>query len=302
MARKPLYLVVLALTLVMATSAAWAVNCSCISVTGNFFNPKPGATTLCAKVSPPSIWQVQFKGVTPYCLEFKAGPLYTNTVGQICAKTVWPQGVYKVKAYTQANNSLQVNGCRKSDPVAVSVFNPGTTSCPFCGAQGGGALRLFTYDVPPNVRTSLAPRQATFAYIFKLNPPQNLGVWYFDNDNPYGPLSFSARSYTHLFFDKRQVNGTDYNVVEAYGTGCLKIASVAVSVQCDPCDDDPYGDCWRNCDPVRYYIYADDYPGDSSFRIKLWDFAGNLIYQSALDGEWPETTVYNGKNVIQECL
>jgi hypothetical protein len=270
MTRRLIHLTVFALTLILLTNAAWT-KADGIDVTGNFYNARPGSTTLCAKVDPMGEWEVNFTGETPYGLIFGAAPLFTDRTGKGCIRTVWPQGVYAVEATaTDGENPPTI---LESEEVAISVFNPNR----FCGAQGGGALRLFTYGVPPSVKKTLTYRQATFAFIFKLSVPQNYGVFYFDCDNPDGEVEFVARSFTDIFFDD-QVDGiVPYKTVEAIGNGLL------------------------NKEPVHYLIYADNYPGDNWFMIQLWDFTGNLVYQSAIDDVWPETSVFNGKNVVQPC-
>jgi hypothetical protein len=281
MTRRTMHLVVLGMALLLLAGSAWAKKPDDMSITGNFFNPRPGSTTLCAKVDQMGEWDLRFTGETPYGLVFGAAPLFTNAAGTGCINTVWPQGVYKVKVKASEIKSVfglvQGPKPKAKEDVAVSVFNPNG----FCGAQGGGALKLFSYGVPPSVKKTLASRQATFAYIFKQSVPQNYGVFYFDTENPDHKVKFVARSFTDIFFDD-QVDGiVPYKTVEVRGNSTAEI------------DEDDM--------PVHYLIYADNYPGDNWFRIQLWDFTGNLVYQSSIGYERPETTVFNGKNVVQPC-
>lgn len=280
MTRKTMYLVVLAMALLLLAGSAWAVPPPQIDVTGNYFNPSPGSTTLCVKIDPMGAWDLRFTGKTPYGLEFQAAPLLTNAAGRGCIRALWPQGVYnlKVKSSPQsAFNLVQVPKPQLRQDVAISVFNKNW----FCGTQGGGALKLFSYGVPPNVKKTLASRQATFAFIFKQAVPQNYGVFYFDTDNPDHKVKFVAQSFTDIFYDT--IDGpVTYNTVQVRGNSVVEM------------DDDDM--------PVHYLIYADDYPGDPWFRIQLWDFTGRLVYQSSPEISESEKTVVNGKNVIQPCL
>ncbi len=272
-------LVVFALALALLASSAWAFLPG-VDITGNFFNPKPGSTTLCGDVEGNGNWIVEFMGETPYGLKFTAGPMMTDSVGKLCIKTTWPQGVYAVEAQTSLltlNQHLQ-NGVSEPEEVAVSVFNPNW----FCGTQGGGALQLVSYDVPPSVKTSVTSRQATFAYIFKQRVPQNYGIWYFDNENPLGAVEFVAKSFTDIFYSSRVKDLTAYKVVEVYGNGLAEFNET----------DEFF---------VHYYMYADDFPGENSFQLVLWDFAGNVLYMSAPANTGPESTVSKGKNAIQPC-
>jgi len=301
MTRRTLYLTLFALVLILLASGAWAKKSELV-VTGNFFNPKPGMTTLCAKVLPMDFWEVEFKGETPYGLEFEAAPLFTNSTGRGCIRALWPQGVYKVKAKaSEIDDDFEVvQGAKpkSKEDVAVSVFNP----YGFCGAQGGGALQLFSYGVPPSVKNTLSPRQATFAFIFKLNVPQNYGVWYFDKRDPDGGVKFVAQSFIDISFDSRMQDSVPYKVVEVRGNGMAEIEDEQNNEQHNGMveinGDDQQGE---DLVPVHYYIYADDYPGDSSFQIVLTDFTGQVLYESALANIGPETTVFSGKNVIQPC-
>lgn len=280
MSRKTLFLLTLVMALSTLVSAVWAVQLQEIDVTGNFFNPKPGATQLCAQVYPfCSNAQVQFTGKTPYDTEVTAQYVWTNAWGKACIKTIWPQGIYKVKARARYENStsgsiLQVP-CIKSDPVAVSVFNPKN----FCGAQGGGALYLRSYDVPPNVKTTLAARQATFAFIVKRNQPNNFGILFFDNDNPYGQVEFESIHW----FDSNILYymGPDYASIELIGMGEAEVNGQE--------------------QPVHYYMYADTFPGANKFYLELRDITGALIYKSSPTPTDPEAKVFNGKNLIVPC-
>jgi hypothetical protein len=278
MTRRTLALSILAL--VILASMACANNIGSVEVTGNFFNPKPGLTTLCADTHM-SGWFVEFQGETPYGLLFDAGPMMTNSLGKICIKTIWPQGVYAVEAHMlrDERSMLQQPNDSEAEEVAISVFNPFL----FCGAQGGGALSLFSYDVPPSVKTTLAPRQATFAYIFKQRVPQNYGIWYFDNDNPLGPVEFVAQSFTDISYGNAVFDMTAFQVVQVYGNGMVEFDET-------------------NEIPCHYFMYANDFPGGNSFQLVLWDFAGNVLYRSAPTNIGPESTVLKGKNVIQPCL
>ncbi|GEM_PF-2221718 len=282
MTRKILFALTLVMAMTVLAGASWATTVEDIKVTGNFFNPRPGSTQLCAEVDPRySGVEVKFTGETPYEVEFKAKSAFTNAWGVACVKTTWPQGIYEVEAKafpTNTNGMLQAPKI-ESESVAVSVFNPTN----FCGAQGGGALYLNSYDAGKVVRQTLASRQATFAFIFKKSPVNNFGILYFDNDHPVlGEVEFEARHW----FDSNILyfNNPDYASFELIGMGWVETEEYE--------------------GPVHYYLYADTFPGFQKFFIALWDPAGNLVYRSAPwnNGVVPELRVFQGQIVVTPCL
>jgi len=283
MKRNVLFLITIVIALSVLGSASWAVPPLKIEVIGNYFNPRPGSTTLCAKVCPAQagIW-VGFTGETPYGTMVRAWPTRTNAQGIACINTVWPQGIYGVRAWVLTagpqpppSDSVQTNGPKPSLIAAVSVFNPKN----FCGAQGGGALYLHSYGVPPNVRTTLTDRKATYAFIYKKDDPGYFSVGLLDYSNPCGPVEFV----TTQWFDAsiQEFAGPDYKSIVVVGMGHAMIGP------------------WDG--PVHYRMYADDFPGGSRFRVQLWGINGALLYQSAPDDASSEQKVYEGKNVIQPC-
>jgi len=291
MTHRTLRAVVLITTLLL-TSAAWAVNNEdSVVVTGKYFNPKPGSTQLCAHINlqlvcsmavPAQTAAVKFFGLTPWDTEFMAGPQQTDILGNVCIKTNWPQGVYRVSASILLPGSyLRQNSY--SAPAAVSVFNPNN----FCGAQGGGELHLRSYGVPKDIRTTLTTRDATYAFIYKepvgSQRCPTFGVWYFDNDNPKGPVEFVSRSLTEVNFGIDMDGMTSYDFVEFLGNGYFSQPLIFYM------------------QPVHFYIYADNFPNDSYFYIAIYDFAGNLLYQSAAENLFDELHVFEGKNIVQPC-
>lgn len=283
MKRNVLFLIAVAIALSVLGSASWAGLPLKIEVIGNYWNPKPGSTTLCAKVCPAmaGVW-VGFTGESPYGTLVRAWPTRTNAQGIARIKAIWPQGIYGVRAWVLTSgqqppptDSVTTNGPKPSLITAVSVFNPKF----FCGAQGGGALYLRSYGVPPNVRTTLTDRKATYAFIYKKDDPGYFAVGLLDYDNPRKPVEFVATQWFDASF--QEFTGPDFKSLVVIGMGHAKIG------------------LWEGT--VRYKMYADDFPGDNWFRVELWGTNGALLYQSAPDGASPEQKVYEGKNVIQPC-
>ncbi|MBP6963481.1 MAG: hypothetical protein KBC96_03645 [Armatimonadetes bacterium] len=273
----------LVVALSLLAGASWAVPPPItISVLGNHWNPKPGSTTLCAQVSPPIPGiALEFTGESQFGIILGARFTRTNARGMASINTVWPQGIYGVRARIakpgfSVNSETAVNGVIESPMVAIAVFNPKD----FCGAQGGGALHLRSYGVPPNVRQTLAQREATYAFIYKSNEPWNFGVGYLDNDNPCGRITFKGTQWFDAKCDE-VTSPEEFSSIEVMGMGWAEMGA------------------WQG--PVRYKFSADDYPGDNSFRLQLWSISGALLYQSAPDEQSPEQKVYEGKNVLAPC-
>jgi len=274
MIRRSISLTLMALCLIVLAGAAQAIPYS-VEVTGAFFSTMPTPLGLSAQLTP---WAngkpVTFTGITPYTIKVKAGPVNTNALGQASVNANWAQNIYTVTAYAKLNGAGVT-----SPPVAVSRFNPRN----FCGVQGGGALHLLSYDVPPNVQHTIDPRQATYALIYKLNPGRNFGILYYDNDDPLGAVSFVAKSYESVIVTP--VPGDPaYNILEFRGVGRAVLGGVPM---------------W-----VHYYVYLDDYPDDNYFYIELTSITGRLLYESAGPGDedqMAEQHVYDGKNVIVLC-
>ena len=268
-------LTLMALCLIILAGAGQAIPAT-LEVTGSFFSAMPTPLSLCAVLDPGMSGKpVTFTGITPYTIKVKAGPVPTNALGDVCALANWAQNIYTVTAYAKLNGTGPT-----SPPVAVSRFNPKN----FCGLQGGGALHLLSYDVPPNVQHhGLPARQATYAIIDKLNPGRNFGILYYDNDNPLGAVSFVAKSYESAIFTP--VGGIPpYNTVDFLGTGRAVFGGVPKI--------------------VHYYVHADDYPNDMWFYIEMWSIDGRLLYESAgpsIVDQDTERDVFNGKNVITIC-
>lgn len=264
-------LLALAAFCLTAMAGTAQANGNSLEVTGSFFSAMPTPLRLCAELTPTASGApVTFNGVTPYSIKTKAGPRSTNALGLACVSANWAQNIYTVRA------TAVVNGGVTSPPVAVSVYNPRN----FCGVQGGGALQLWSYDVPPNVQYTFDPRQATFALIYKLNPGKNFGILYYDNDNPLGAVSFVAKSFEFTdstYYDEEE----EYNQVEFWGVGRAILDGVPTL--------------------VHYYILVDDYPDDNYFYIELWSITGNLLYESADPDDENEQHVYDGRIVIVEC-
>lgn len=271
------------ISLSLLAGASWAVPPVQIEVLGNHWNPSPGRTTLCAEVCPHTPGLVlEFIGENQFGIKMKAKPKKIEAKRISCINTVWPQGIYGVKACLvkptsggTSSASTSVNGVPCSPMVAISVYNPKG----FCGSQGGGALHLRSYGVPPNVKKTLAEREASYAYIYKTSPPWNFGIGYFDNDNPNGKVSFVAVQWFDAKCD--EMTGPDHTKFEVMGMGWAEMG------------------LWQG--PVRYKMSADDYPGENWFRLQLWSISGALIYQSAPDEQSSEQRVYDGKNVFVHC-
>ena len=274
-------LLALAAFCLMTMASAAQANGNSLEITGAFFSTMPTPLRLCAELTPSASGApVTFNGVTPYNIKTKAGPMNTNALGLACVRANWPQNIYTVRA------TANVNGGVTSPPVAVSVYNPRN----FCGVQGGGALHLLSYGVPPSVQhQSLPARQATYALIYKLNPGKNFGILYYDNDNPLGAVSFVAKSYESVIDTSEvglsgptTVGAPDYTEMEFRGVGRAVLNGVPTL--------------------VHYYVLVDDYADDNYFYIELWSLTGHLLYESAdPDDEGEEQHVYDGKNVITPC-
>jgi len=275
MLRRYVSFTLMALCLIIAAGAAQAFM-STVEVTGSFFGSMPTPLNLCAELTPwANAKPVTFTGITPYMIKVKAGPVNTNVLGIACGSANWPQNIYTVTAYAKLNGTGPT-----SPPVAVSRFNPKN----FCGLQGGGALHLLSYGVPPNVQHELPPgRQATFAIIDKLNPGKNFGILYYDNDNPLGAVSFVAKSYEYALFTP-QIGPPPYTSVLFLGTGRAVFGGVPKI--------------------VHYEVRADNFPYDNYFYIELWSIDGHLLYESAgpsVIDQGTERHVYDGTNVIVVC-
>lgn len=271
MTRRIVSLTLMALCLTVLAGTAQAITYS-LEVTGAFFSTMPTPLRLCADLTPSASGKpVTFTGITPYTIKVKAGPVLSTTDDVLgnnaCVNANWAQNIYTVTAYAKLNGSGVT-----SPPVAVSRFNPRS----FCGIQGGGALHLLSYDVPPNVKYTFDPRQATYALIYKLNPGKNFGILYYDNDDPLGAVSFVAKSFESVIVTP-DAGPPAYTMAEFRGVGRAVFGCVPKL--------------------VHYYVYADDYPDDSYFYIELWSLDGHLLYESA-GPEEAEQHVYDGMNVI----
>lgn len=276
MTRRIVSLALMALCLTVLAGAAQAITYS-LEVTGTFFSSMPTPLRLSADLAPSASGKpVTFNGITPYNIKVKAGPVLSTTddalFNNAYVNANWAQNIYTVTAYAKLNG-----GGVTSPPVAVSRFNPRN----FCGVQGGGALHLKSYGVPPNVQHTFDPRQATYALIYKLNPGKNFGILYYDNDNPLGAVSFVAKSFESVIVTPFP-GIPPYTMVEFRGSGRAVLGGVPTL--------------------VHYYVYLDDYPDDSYFYIELWSTKGKLLYESAGPNDQDtELHVYDGQNVIVGC-
>ncbi len=245
-------LAVMALLLMMPMIVS--ANCE---ITSDYFYEKPFPATFCVQLDTPAT-PVTFVATTPQGMKKTAGPVNTNALGLACVSVNWPVGVYELTIPTESD----------CPPHAISIFS----ELNFCGAQGGGALLLDEYGVPPNVQQSLEPRKADFAFINRELSPKNFAVIYHDPDYPLGAIRFIAKSFqTIQAFDL-----TTYQWMKFHGSGKLSQGMGAPM-------------------SVHYTLYVDDDPILPYFCLQIWDFAGHLLYEN------DDCSLFEGRNEVEIC-
>lgn len=251
---------------VMALVLMLPIVASSAEIVSDYFFTKPLSAMFCVQLDEHAAGiPVVFTGTTPQGIRFTTGTYLTNVLGEACPCVNWPVGIYSIVA--------NAGNMETTYPYAISIFSPVN----FCGAQGGGVVDLDDVNLPPNPSLeTLADREADFAFIWRTTSPKNFGIIYHDPKNPIAPVTFIATSFQIVV---PQDFGF-YQSVKFIGTGKLTVGMNPPKT-------------------VHYEMYADDFPGDNLFELKLTDFAGHLLYISDPDDD--EETVVEGKNVVELC-
>ena len=242
--------------MVFAVAMPIIASANC-QIISDYFYEKPFAARFCAQLDTAAT-PVTFVATTPQGIIKTAGPVNTNVLGLACVSVTWPVGVYELSVPAESD----------CPSVAISIFSENN----FCGAQGGGTVLLEEYGVPPNVHQSLEPREADFAFIYRPTSPMNFGVIYHDPDYPLGAIGFIAKSFQTV----QTEDETTYESMEFHGNGKLTQGTGAPM-------------------SVHYNLYVDDDPTDTYFSLRIYDFAGHLLYEN------DDCELFEGQNVVEIC-